>query len=207
MTNEIHVAKVDGRVRDTRKRILKEAENLYLHGGYAGINLQELAKTMGLTKAALFHHFDSKQSLFFEMQLEICESHRQSIEAAISAGNDTRSRLRNVMEEMSKRPFFDPMKFLTDEIHQLNPNQQQAITQAFYTSTRLPIAQIIENGVNCGELKAHNLKIVVMSFLNLLMLLPTEGNPVTKDMPQSERSNYLDELLEVFLGGIAQPVN
>lgn len=195
--------KIDGRVKDTRQRILREATNLYNQGGYAGINLQELATTVGITKAALFHHFDSKQALFCDMQLEVCKSQQISIEAAIAEGYDTRSRLRNIMVAMSQRPFFDPMKFLTDEIHQLNQAQQQQVHQAFSDSIRQPVARVIEQGLKTGELRPHNQKIAILTFLNLMMLLPSPGNPVTRDMPPSEQETYIDELLDSYLTGIA----
>jgi len=200
---ETHSNKTDGRVRDTRQRILRQAHVLYQHGGYAGINLQELADVVGITKAALFHHFDSKQTLFYQMQLELCAEHQSSIETAIAMGQNTRARLRNIMEAMSQRPFFDPMKFLTDELHQLNPTQQDAIGKAFAASTRQPIADVIAEGVEKGELRPHNQKIAVLAFLNLLMLLPSEGNPVTRYMSPNEYSSYLDDLLDVFVGGVA----
>lgn len=202
MVNETSETKIDGRFKDTRQRILREAEKLYYQGGYAGINLQELAQTVGISKAALFHHFDSKQSLFFSMQLEMCKDQQVAIEAAINQGYDTRSRLHNVMMAMAQRPFFDPMKFLADEFHQLSNEQQHAASEAFANSTRRPIQRVVEDGIRNGELRPHNMKISVMAFLNMMMLLPTEGNPVTKKMLQSEQESYVDELLSLFLGGV-----
>jgi AcrR family transcriptional regulator len=199
--------KIDGRVKDTRQRILREAENLYYRGGYAGINLQELAATIGITKAALFHHFSGKQELFFEMQSEICNANLRSIEAALASSQDTRSRLHAILEAMSHRPFFDPMKFITDEIHQLNPAQQQAISEAFTNSTRRPIMQVIAEGVSRGELKPHNQRLSLMAFLNLMMLLPSPGNPITRDILPADYATYIDELLDMFLGGIAATTN
>lgn len=203
MANETSETKIDGRFRDTRQRILREAEKLYYQGGYAGINLQELAQTVGISKAALFHHFDSKQTLFFSIQLEICRTQQIAIEEAISHGQNTRSRLRNIMVAMAQRPFYDPMKFLTDEYHQLSNEQQHAASEAFANSTRRPIERVIQEGMRSGELRPHNTKISVMAFLNMMMLLPTEGNPVTRQMLPTEQESYIDELLDLFLGGVS----
>ena len=58
-----------GRPKDPRrrKRILDEAYRAFSAGGYAGTSLADLAKTLGLSKAALLHHFDNKQALYFEV--------------------------------------------------------------------------------------------------------------------------------------------
>ena len=98
--SEQHASKQDGRVKDTRQRILREAERLYYQGGYAGISLQDLADTLDISKPALFHHFKSKQELFFETLLEMLESRRRLIEAAIRAGDTTYARLRNILRTM-----------------------------------------------------------------------------------------------------------
>jgi TetR/AcrR family transcriptional regulator, cholesterol catabolism regulator len=197
--------KHDGRVRDTRQRILQEAEQLYYRGGYAGISLQELADLLELSKAALFHHFKSKQELFFETLLEMLEGRRQHIKDAIAQGSDTSARLRNVMRALSNCPFFDPMKFLTEEKGNLSADQQREIDAAFYRSIQQPIAQVLEEGVRCGDLRPHPPLLGVMVFLNLVMLLPSPGHPNTRLGQHMEPPQYLDELLDIFLQGVGAP--
>ncbi len=128
--NEQRVIKHDGRTKDTRQRILREAERLYYQGGYAGINLQELADTLSISKPALFHHFKGNHALFFETLLEMLEHRRLLIEEAVRAGDTTYARLRNVLRAMKDCPFFDPMKFITDEKGSLTEDQQRQIEAA-----------------------------------------------------------------------------
>jgi TetR/AcrR family transcriptional repressor of nem operon len=47
----------------TRQRILDTAQDMILSRGYAGTSLDLLIKSVGLTKGAFFHHFDSKSDL------------------------------------------------------------------------------------------------------------------------------------------------
>jgi TetR/AcrR family transcriptional repressor of nem operon len=47
----------------TRQRILDRAQAMILSRGYAGTSLDALIKSLGLTKGAFFHHFDSKSDL------------------------------------------------------------------------------------------------------------------------------------------------
>jgi TetR/AcrR family transcriptional repressor of nem operon len=48
---------------DTRQRILDTAQNMILDRGYAGTSLEQIISTLGLTKGAFFHHFNSKNDL------------------------------------------------------------------------------------------------------------------------------------------------
>jgi TetR/AcrR family transcriptional repressor of nem operon len=48
---------------DTRERILDAAQGMILDGGFAGMSVEQLIKSLGLTKGAFFHHFKSKHAL------------------------------------------------------------------------------------------------------------------------------------------------
>jgi len=48
---------------DTRARILDAAHAMILERGYAGLSIDQLIGSLGLTKGAFFHHFRNKQAL------------------------------------------------------------------------------------------------------------------------------------------------
>jgi TetR/AcrR family transcriptional repressor of nem operon len=48
---------------DTRNRILDTAQAMILDHGYAGVSVDQLIRSLGLTKGAFFHHFKSKREL------------------------------------------------------------------------------------------------------------------------------------------------
>lgn len=196
--------KPNGRTSQTRGRILRLAEQLYYRGGYAGISLQHLADDLGLTKAALFHHFRSKQDLFFAMLLAMVEQRSERIEAAIASAADTRGRLRAILRAMSECPFFDPMKFLTDERGKLRLEQRREMEIVFAHGIQEPIARVLREGIAGGALRPHRTELAVMLFLNLLMLLPAPGHPNPRQTQADDLATYIEELLTCFLWGIGQ---
>ena len=48
---------------ETQKRILDAAQAMILDHGYAGVSVDQLISSLGLTKGAFFHHFKSKREL------------------------------------------------------------------------------------------------------------------------------------------------
>ena len=48
---------------NTRKRILDTAQAMILDHGYAGVSVDQLISSLGLTKGAFCHHFKSKREL------------------------------------------------------------------------------------------------------------------------------------------------
>jgi AcrR family transcriptional regulator len=205
MATERSSTKPDGRVKDTRQRIVREALALYYRGGYAGISLDKVAESVEVSKAALFHHFKGgKQELFFTVLQEICSDHQRIVEAAIAEGSDTRSRLLNMLRSMSRCPFMDPMKFLADERDKLSQEQQRNIERAFHRSLRQPVILVLEEGVRRGELRPHNTRLGAAVFLNTIMLLPSPGNPAIRQGQEPDSLQYIDELLDFFLKGVEQ---
>lgn len=49
---------------DTKERIIETALGLFAEKGYPGTSMSDIAKQLGLTKAALYKHYASKQEIF-----------------------------------------------------------------------------------------------------------------------------------------------
>ena len=61
----------------TKELILEEALRQFSEKGFAGTSMSEIAKPLGITKAALYKHFESKQQIFDEI---IAESEKRYAE-------------------------------------------------------------------------------------------------------------------------------
>ncbi|MDR1408947.1 MAG: TetR/AcrR family transcriptional regulator [Oscillospiraceae bacterium] len=48
----------------TKERILLEATLIFAHKGFAGMHMQELAQTAGITVSSLYNHYSSKKELW-----------------------------------------------------------------------------------------------------------------------------------------------
>jgi AcrR family transcriptional regulator len=62
----VRVHPPDGRrsaAADTRRRILAVALELFSTRGYAGTSIRDIAEAMGMTKASLYYHFESKEQI------------------------------------------------------------------------------------------------------------------------------------------------
>lgn len=52
------------REKNTKERILDEALKLFAQSGYMGTSMNDIADRLGVTKAALYKHYTSKQEIF-----------------------------------------------------------------------------------------------------------------------------------------------
>ena len=53
--------------KDTKKKLLEAALEMFSQNGYAGTNIRELSASLGLGKSSLYRHFESKEEIWNAM--------------------------------------------------------------------------------------------------------------------------------------------
>jgi AcrR family transcriptional regulator len=65
------------RTEATRTALIAAARPLFAQRGYAGVGTEEIARAAGVTRGALYHHFDGKRELFEavyeQIEIELAE--------------------------------------------------------------------------------------------------------------------------------------
>src|SRR5215218_1012124 len=69
----------------TRRALLDAARSLFAEKGYHGAAAEEIVRRAGLTRGALYHHFEDKKDLFRAVVDEMEGEIDEEIEAAESA--------------------------------------------------------------------------------------------------------------------------
>jgi AcrR family transcriptional regulator len=66
---------------DTRQRILDVALDLFTEQGYDGTSLREIAEQLGVTKAALYYHFESKEDILLALHMRMHEFGKDALDS------------------------------------------------------------------------------------------------------------------------------
>ena len=83
------------RRRTTRRKLIDAARVRFSADGYQATATETILAGAGVSKGALYHHYDSKRALFEEVFEEVA---REAIEAAIQAGTVADSPLEALVE-------------------------------------------------------------------------------------------------------------
>jgi TetR/AcrR family transcriptional regulator, mexJK operon transcriptional repressor len=155
----------------TRAQALLEAERLYSLGGYEAINLQTIAEAIGVTKAALFYHFESKQVLFVTLLDEMLVRYNQMIGSSLGkAKGSSEAQFLALSLALSKQPMFDAFRFLRSEQQHLSAAQQAQLQRSCNELLFRPIKRAFTVALERGEIPKINVNTASSLFLSFCVL-------------------------------------
>lgn len=93
-TSTINPAMNRGPSTDSRREILRTAARLFQERGYDATSMQDIASSLELSKAALYHHFESKEEILFQIMSYGMDIFEERVLGAVRAIADPEERLR-----------------------------------------------------------------------------------------------------------------
>jgi AcrR family transcriptional regulator len=186
---------------NTRKDIILAAYNLFVHQGYHGTSMRQIAAKAGIALGGIYNHFPSKDEIFHAVFLEFHPYHDFIPAMEAVSGEEVESFMRNAIYQITnlldKRPGFLQLLFI--EAVEFNGVHIREIFQTVYPM-----------GVNIAQsLQQHNLKMrpipplllmrLMIGFIFSFYLTDVLISPAN---PQSSRDNALDTFIDVYLHGI-----
>ncbi len=97
--DDSRTARRERRRERSREEILEAARRVLLRRGVAGATLDAVAKEVGVSKAALYYYFPSKDALFFELVFGSMERHANAVHDAAERAADGGDALRAIVRE------------------------------------------------------------------------------------------------------------
>jgi TetR/AcrR family transcriptional regulator len=87
-------------VSPSREKILEVAEAHFARRGFSGVGLREVAVAAGLGKSSLFHHFESKAQLYFEVLERVLGRIQERLQPALAKDGSPQARLENWIDAL-----------------------------------------------------------------------------------------------------------
>lgn len=118
------------RTDHTRKRILTTAGKLFSRRGFFGVSMNDIADELGITKAALYYHFTSKDALTQELLRNTVDQLKIELQDASNRGRLPTEQVFNLIKA-----------FLDFKIK--HPELTLLVSLGFTPDERVPIIQFI----------------------------------------------------------------
>jgi AcrR family transcriptional regulator len=85
-----------------KTEILNAIIPLFAEKGYTGVSMREIARTVGLKAASLYHHFPDKQTLYIEAMIQTFSKQAELMNASFTLQASPELRLRHLIEKLCR---------------------------------------------------------------------------------------------------------
>ncbi len=166
--------------QETRKKILESAQRLFTRRGYERTSLSDIAKYAGVTRGAIYWHFENKEELLVNM-IDFIDSETFSIELLHKAAEPTES---------------DPLSKLKTCINKMVQDE----ANKFFTSSLMSMIVSILNG-SSGNNEVRD-RLLAFTRTRHELLIKIFKNCIAKgQLPANLSVNLAVEHLSVFCAG------
>lgn len=138
-----------------KQHLLETAEQLFTENGFQAVSIRDIAQASGVTNAALYYYFPSKEALFDEVLEYHADKLAQRMEQASTQANDTRTKLKAILVEYAiqvseRRSLLFSLRRKSDKA-----SQEQVKEQHGHMVQRLlaPLEYTLQTATDQGELR------------------------------------------------------
>ncbi len=184
-----------------RARILKSAARVFAQEGFDRASMSQLARECGISKANIYHYYDSKDAILFDMLDSYLQQLRDQICGLDLEGLKPADRLRRVVQEilLAYQGVDDEHRVQTSGMSAL-PEDQQRLLRSYQRDLVAFVSDIIANTApetfqgDVAKLRATTMSVFGM--LNWFYMWNAKADT-------EARSNYAAVVSELTLSGVA----
>ena len=182
-----------------RAAMCRAAAQLFRDRGFDATSVSDVARALGLTKAGLYHHFESKEALLYEIMTFGLERVRDEVVVPIRPIRDPEERLRQLIVRHARiaTRAQGAVTHLNDEIRALPAGPRKQIEEKMRLYFDL-IRNILLELQAAGRLRDVHPTVAAFSVLGMILWLPRwfrQGRALTQEQ-------VAEEIANVALGGL-----
>lgn len=153
-----------------RQRLMDSAVLLFTTRGYAATSVREIVEMAGVTKPALYYHFESKEGIYLAILDELVRIADEGIAASRVAGGTARERLEGFL--LGIYALFETKRAWVRMINAVFWGPAQGVPpfdfQTFHQKLLDVLSEIVAEGIAAGELRAADPDAVALALMGVL---------------------------------------
>ncbi|MGE0066278.1 MAG: TetR/AcrR family transcriptional regulator [Solirubrobacterales bacterium] len=170
----------------TAELLKKEAARLFSTKSYGDTTTREIADSIGINKASLYHHMETKEELLVDLCLEAVTNIYQDTRAAVEATTEPLPRLKALIGAHLSSQFRDHDIHMTMlfELRVLPPKVQRRIIRhrdKYESFVRSVLDEAVEAGVLRTDIDSRYLALSLLDLLNWSQMWFHPASTLTAD--------------------------
>jgi len=185
-----------------RVEICRTAAQIFRDRGFDATSVSDIARALGMTKAGLYHYFESKEALLFEIMTYGLDRVRDDVIVPVRAIRDPEERLRQIVVRHARIATHGrgAIAHLGDEIRALPPPARRQIEERMRLYVDLVRSTLVEIKA-AGRLRDVDPTVASFSLIGMILWLPRwfrQDGRLTQEAVASE-------IASLVLGGVLKP--
>lgn len=146
----------------TISNMLDAARYRFVNNNYDDITMSDIAEDAGVTKGAIYHHFDGKQHLYLTMMHRYLEEVQTLLQAAVESEGSARERLTYLTHLYLEMPQEEQkvIQLVRRDNGRFSGPERDELVRAYQNALPRQIEKIIRDGVASGEITAVDPRIL-----------------------------------------------
>jgi len=177
----------------------RTAAQLFRDRGFDATSVSDVARALGLTKAGLYHHFESKEALLFEIMMFGLDKVRDEVVVPVRAIRDPAERLRQLIVRHARITTRNQgaVAHLGDEIRALPPTARRQVERRqriYFDLVRDTLRELRSK----GRLQQVDPTVATFSLIGMILWLPRwfrQDGRLSQD-------DVADTIADIALGGL-----
>jgi len=169
--------------------------------GFDATSVSDIARALGLTKAGLYHHFESKEALLFEIMMFGLDKVRDEVIVPVRAIRDPEERLRQLIVRHARITTRGQgaVAHLGDEIRALPPQARKQIEQRMRIYFDL-VRDTLDELQADGRLRDVDCTVATFSLIGMILWLPRWF----RQDGRLSQEDVADSIASLALGGLVR---
>jgi AcrR family transcriptional regulator len=195
-------------VEETKRLIVRTAQELFMEHGYRAVTTRQIADACGLTQPALYHYFADKRDLYVAVMQNELAQRKTALERIALRSESVEERLTQVVRYLFSTEHRDHALMLHDLRYEMDEMTQKQMREAFQQSIVAPIAAIFEEGFRNGLLhdwRHCGVTAITATHMLLSMLSSLLSMAGADHAPVQVRAERAEMIVQVLLYGLMRP--
>jgi TetR/AcrR family transcriptional regulator, cholesterol catabolism regulator len=196
------VRQPDKKADNRRAAMIRTAAQLFRERGFDATSMSDVARSLGLTKAGLYHHFDSKEALLYEILVFGLEKVRDDVLVHVRAIRDPQERLRELIVRHARIATRGKgaVAHLGDEIRALPPTARKEIEVRMRKYLDL-LRETLNELDAAGRLRPVDRTVAAFSIIGMILWLPRWF----RQDGRLTQAQVAEHIADFALGGLIPP--
>jgi len=185
-----------------RAEICRTAAQIFRDRGYDATSVSDIARALGITKAGLYHYFESKEALLFEITAYGLDRVRDEVIVPARAVRDPAARLRQLVIRHASiaTKGRGAIAQLVDEVRALPPPARKRVEERMRGYFDLLRGTLVELR-SAGRLRDVDPTVATFSLIGTILWLPRWF----RQNGRLSQEQVANEIANIALGGLLRP--